>query len=105
MTSSSPKENFTLPTGLLGTAAQHLPLVIPHVMNNGHILNRNQQLALIKVVAKEEIFNAPKRINDNKAPGWDGFDAFFQESLVSDRRSGNSSSYGIFQYGVNVRNH
>ncbi|PHT89720.1 hypothetical protein T459_04833 [Capsicum annuum] len=60
---------------LLGTSAQKLPMVNVDVMAYGPSLDRAQQLELIKLVTKDEVYEALQSINDNKAPGSDGFNA------------------------------
>lgn len=46
-------------------------------MKDGEVLNRNQQLLLVKPVSEEEVVDALKGINDLKAPGCDGFNELF----------------------------
>nr|XP_009759679.1 PREDICTED: uncharacterized protein LOC104212171 [Nicotiana sylvestris]XP_016463702.1 PREDICTED: uncharacterized protein LOC107786696 [Nicotiana tabacum] len=59
------------------TAAVQLPAVSSEVMKQGNNLNRQQQLSLIRVVTEEEVKQALQDIDDNKAPGCDGYTAFF----------------------------
>lgn len=66
----------------LGSAANMLPIIQEDIMLEGHRLNRVQQLQLIAQVSKEEVYNAMRDIDDQKAPGCDGFNShFFQENL------------------------
>lgn len=46
-------------------------------MNGGYFLNRSQQLQLIWLVIKEEVFEALQSIDSIKSPGLDRFNAFF----------------------------
>lgn len=62
---------------LLGSRADSLPTINPNDMRMGAVLNREQQLQLIKQVSKEEIWEAMKDISDLKAPGYDGLNAIF----------------------------
>ncbi|KAH0720349.1 hypothetical protein KY285_005150 [Solanum tuberosum] len=49
----------------------------PLVMKDGPVLNREQQMLLIKSVTRTEVAEVLKGINDMKAPGCDGFNAVF----------------------------
>lgn len=46
-------------------------------MRNGSMLNRGQQKMLCAPIEEKEIFLALSSIGDNKAPGVDGFNAYF----------------------------
>lgn len=46
-------------------------------MQSGKVVTRDQQLKLIRPITKEEVNEAVKGIGDQKAPGCDGFNAFF----------------------------
>ncbi|XP_019246294.1 PREDICTED: uncharacterized protein LOC109225941 [Nicotiana attenuata] len=61
---------------LLGTTAPQLSVVILEIMQNGYTLNRQQQLQLIKPITKKEVKKAMQDIDDNKAPGCDGYNSF-----------------------------
>ncbi|KAH0714847.1 hypothetical protein KY284_007752 [Solanum tuberosum] len=63
--------------GLLGTAAKQLTPAQPHIMELGPVFNREQQFVLIAKVTTEDVNNALLTIQDNKAPGGDGFNALF----------------------------
>ncbi|XP_070003116.1 uncharacterized protein [Nicotiana sylvestris] len=62
---------------LLGTATTQIPAVNTEVMHQGYNLSRQQQMKLIRAVNKDEIKQALQGIDDNKAPGCDGYNAFF----------------------------
>nr|XP_009630155.1 uncharacterized protein LOC104120139 [Nicotiana tomentosiformis] len=55
--------------GLLGTAATQLSAVNPQIIQNGHILNRRQQLQLIRPVTKEEVKQATMDIETTRHRG------------------------------------
>ncbi|XP_060170802.1 uncharacterized protein LOC132601754 [Lycium barbarum] len=65
----------------LGTAASHLPIVRTEVMQQGRVLSRDQQLILVENVTIPEIVEAVMDIEDNKAPGSDGYNAFFYKKI------------------------
>lgn len=66
---------------LLGAAADILPTIQLDVLDEGHKLTRDQQLKLIELVSREEVYNAVEDIDDQKAPGCDGFNShFFKKS-------------------------
>ncbi|XP_070013809.1 uncharacterized protein [Nicotiana sylvestris] len=62
---------------LLSSSASELPTINPAIVRDGLMINRQQQLQLIAEITKEEIHQVLKGINDNKAPGCDGFNALF----------------------------
>nr|XP_016491587.1 PREDICTED: uncharacterized protein LOC107811215 [Nicotiana tabacum] len=62
---------------LLGTAVMQLPVVSSEVMKQGINLNRKQQLSLIRAVTEEEVKQVLQDIDDNKALGRNGYNAFF----------------------------
>lgn len=62
---------------LLGDAAEQMLVINPTIMKNGAILTKEQQLKLIEPITTEEICNIVQNIDDNKAPGCDGFNACF----------------------------
>lgn len=66
---------------LLGTTAKQLPAVNLAVMRKGSCLDRHQQLMVVAPVTSEEVVFALKGIDDLKAPGCDGFNAFFTKGL------------------------
>lgn len=66
---------------LLGTCAPQLPVVLPVVMQNGYTLSREQQLNLIQPFTKDEMYQALQGIDDQKAPGCDGYNAHFLRRL------------------------
>ncbi|XP_070050256.1 uncharacterized protein [Nicotiana tomentosiformis] len=66
---------------LLGAATDILPTIQLDVLDEGHKLTRDQQLKLIELVSREEVYNAVEDIDDQKAPGCDGFNFhFFKKS-------------------------
>lgn len=62
---------------LLGNSASSLPSLNAEIMRNGQTLNRDQQMQVAAEVTKEEIELSLRDINDLKAPGYDGFNAYF----------------------------
>ncbi|XP_019256470.1 PREDICTED: uncharacterized protein LOC109234883 [Nicotiana attenuata] len=54
--------------GLLGSAADTIPAIQPVIIKEGNVLDRRQQLKLTEPVTAEEIQNALKGIDDQKAP-------------------------------------
>lgn len=62
---------------LLGQSTSPMPAADPAVIRDGPVLSRNQQLSLIQPFNREEVLDALKGIDDNKAPGGDGFNAHF----------------------------
>uniref|UniRef100_A0A1S3ZI61 Uncharacterized protein n=1 Tax=Nicotiana tabacum TaxID=4097 RepID=A0A1S3ZI61_TOBAC len=62
---------------LLGSSDGIVPTINPVVMRDGTLVNRQQQLQLMKDVSKEEVYNALLGIGDNKAPGYGEFNALF----------------------------
>ncbi|XP_060210485.1 uncharacterized protein LOC132637413 [Lycium barbarum] len=58
-------------------AAHQLPSINSDIMKRDKVLNRRQQLLLIAPVTKEEVMDAMKNINDNKALGNNGYNALF----------------------------
>ncbi|WMV50781.1 hypothetical protein MTR67_044166 [Solanum verrucosum] len=71
------EEVFSYYKTLLGSCVEQLPMVNPLVMKDGPVLNREQQMLLIKLVTRSEVAEVLKGINDMKAPGCDGFNAVF----------------------------
>ncbi|KAH0746543.1 hypothetical protein KY285_008200 [Solanum tuberosum] len=63
--------------GLLGSAVVQISAVDIPTMRRGNCLNRVQQQALIVPIAKEEIHAGLLSIDDQRAPGCDGFNALF----------------------------
>lgn len=62
---------------LLGNVVDQLHVIDPTVMRRGNCLNRRQQLRLIDPITKEEVYRALMSIDDQRAPGCDGFNALF----------------------------
>nr|QIA97950.1 hypothetical protein AP_R.00g000460-v1.0.a3 [Amaranthus palmeri] len=63
--------------GLQGTATPNLEGIDSRVMREGLQVDSRSRLDLIRDVEEEEIKNALFGMNDNKAPGIDGFNACF----------------------------
>ncbi|KAH0685683.1 hypothetical protein KY290_017200 [Solanum tuberosum] len=62
---------------LLGQATPLMLATQPAVVRDGHVLSRAQQLELIQPFTKDDVLMALKSIEDNKAPGGDGFNSYF----------------------------
>ena len=63
--------------GLMGTSAGKLPAINVQVMKRVPILTKEQRLQLCTAVTEQEIYDGLKSIGNDKAPGVDGFNAFF----------------------------
>lgn len=63
--------------GLLGAVADQFPSINPLVMREGKTLERHHQLLLITPITRNEVSRALKDIDDLKAPGCDGYNAYF----------------------------
>ncbi|XP_049378168.1 uncharacterized protein LOC125842934 [Solanum stenotomum] len=63
--------------GLLGSTAVQIPVVDIPIMKSVNCLNRVQQQALIVPIDREEIHAALLSIDDQRAPGCDGFNTLF----------------------------
>ncbi|KAH0773420.1 hypothetical protein KY290_010557 [Solanum tuberosum] len=73
---------------LLGTTAKQLPAVNLAVMRKGSCLDRHQQLMVVSPVTSEEVVFALKGIDDLKAPGCVGLNAFFFTKGLGHRLEG-----------------
>ncbi|XP_060210979.1 uncharacterized protein LOC132637995 [Lycium barbarum] len=62
---------------LLGSSAKTLPAINLAVMKRRRILDRDKQLRLIAPVQAAEVLQALNGIDDQKAPGSDGFNSHF----------------------------
>lgn len=62
---------------LLGSSTDAIPPIQPDIIKEGNVLDKSQQLKLIKPITVEEVHNALKGIDDLKAPGCDGFNSMF----------------------------
>lgn len=62
---------------LLGQAKTLMPATQVTILRNGPVLTRTQQLDLIKTFTKEDVLMTLKSIENNKAPGVDGFTSCF----------------------------
>ncbi|KAH0664984.1 hypothetical protein KY285_026190 [Solanum tuberosum] len=62
---------------LLGQANPLMPATLPAVVRDGPVLSRAQQLELIQPFTKNDVLMTLKSIEDNKAPGGDGFNSYF----------------------------
>ncbi|XP_060203010.1 uncharacterized protein LOC132631449 [Lycium barbarum] len=63
--------------GLLGTATDNIRAIHPGIMKDGLVLQHEHQVEIVKGVTRDEIYQALQDIDDNKAPGCDGLNAFF----------------------------
>lgn len=88
---------------LMGTSIHNLPSIDINVMRRGPMLNREQQLALCAQVSEEEIQLALACIGDNKAPGVDGFNAFFKRTLGIIKQDIIEAVQDFFQNGKILR--
>uniref|UniRef100_M1ACM3 RNA-directed DNA polymerase (Reverse transcriptase) n=1 Tax=Solanum tuberosum TaxID=4113 RepID=M1ACM3_SOLTU len=71
------KETMRFYQNLLGKANPLMPATQPVVLKDGPVLSRPQQLELIQPFTKDDVMLALKSIEDNKAPGGDGFNSYF----------------------------
>ncbi|KAH0773890.1 hypothetical protein KY290_011027 [Solanum tuberosum] len=71
------EEILTFYKSLMGSAAQTLPAVNSVIMRKGPVLNHQQGRQLCRPVTDEEIHSALLAIGDDKAPGVDGYNAYF----------------------------
>lgn len=63
--------------GLIGTGATLLSAVNEDIMKNRTVLTHEQQLSLCAPITEAEIYDGLKDIGDDKAPGVDGYNAYF----------------------------
>lgn len=68
---------------LVGTSATNIDGVDIPALRGGNQLSEEQRRGLNRPVTEEEIMQALKGFGDNKAPGWDGFNAKFFKSTWS----------------------
>lgn len=66
---------------LLGESTRRLPAINLTIMKGGPVLTRKHQLELTKQFTREEVYKALQGIEDSKAPGDDGLNAYFSRSL------------------------
>nr|XP_016457612.1 PREDICTED: uncharacterized protein LOC107781428 [Nicotiana tabacum] len=71
------KEVVDFYKSLMGSAAQSLPVIDRMNMSNGPKLSQMQKLALCAEVTDKEIYNGLCAIDSDKAPGIDGYNAYF----------------------------
>ena len=62
---------------LMGSSAGKLPAINAEVMKKGPVLSRQQRIQLCTDVTEQEIYTALQSIRNDKAPGIDGYNAFF----------------------------
>lgn len=62
---------------LLGSNANSLPAINPTVVKDEPCLTRDMQLPLIELVSWLKVQDALEDIDDQMAPGCDGFNALF----------------------------
>jgi len=63
--------------GLMGSSVTTLPAIDVQVMKRGPTLSRQQRIDLCADITKEEITARLQSIGNDKAPGIDGFNAYF----------------------------
>ncbi|XP_019251330.1 PREDICTED: uncharacterized protein LOC109230268 [Nicotiana attenuata] len=61
----------------MGSRSVHLPAVNKEIMKMGFVLTHSQQVNLCAEVTEQEIFETLNAIGDDKAPGFDGYNALF----------------------------
>lgn len=71
------EEIITFYKGLMGTAADKVPSIALSIMRQGSRINLQQQRAMCLPITREEVGIAFFAIDDTKAPGIDGFNAYF----------------------------
>ena len=62
---------------LMGTSAGNLPAINTQVMKSGPTLTKQQRIQLCVEVTEQEIYEGLKSIGNDKAPGIDGYNAYF----------------------------
>ena len=62
---------------LMGTSEGKLPAINAQVMKRGPTLIKQQRLQLCAAVTEQEIYDGLQPIGNDKAPGVDGYNAFF----------------------------
>lgn len=84
----------------MGSAKQILPAVNKEVMRNGPVISQQQAIALCQSISDEDIYACLKGIDDDKAPGVDGYNALFykNKNLAYNREGSNSGNEKIFQH-------
>lgn len=63
--------------GLMGTSAKELPDIDSQIMKRGPTLSRLQRMELSAEITEEDIYAGLQAIGNDKAPGTDGYNAFF----------------------------
>lgn len=61
----------------MGTASQRSDMIIPDIIQEGNVLQFGHQQFLTKPFTKEDVLNALRGIDSNKAPDIDGYSAGF----------------------------
>ena len=62
---------------LMGTSTDNLPGINAQVMKRGPTLTKLQRIHLCAEVTEQEIYEGLKSIGNDKAPGIDGYNAYF----------------------------
>ncbi|KAG5585150.1 hypothetical protein H5410_045584 [Solanum commersonii] len=62
---------------LLGNTTDYLPAINRDICTSEAVLDRSQKMQLITPILPEEVVEALKGIDDHKAPGGDGLNAYF----------------------------
>lgn len=71
------KEAVDFYKNLLGQTTHQMPIARQEIIRAGPLLQRTQQLTLIKNFTKKDVLKALNSIEDNKAPGEDEFNSYF----------------------------
>lgn len=71
------KEIVDFYKSLMGSATHMLPGIDKEIINKGAKLSKQQRIELCRDVTTEEIYDGLCSIGDEKAPGLDGYNAFF----------------------------
>ncbi|XP_019258106.1 PREDICTED: uncharacterized protein LOC109236386 [Nicotiana attenuata] len=81
---------------LLGSTCGNIPAIHHGKIRKGPMLSRKQQLGLIALFNKEDVYEALKSIDDMKAPGGDGFNACFFKKTWS--MNGDEIAKAVLQF-------